>query len=135
METKRNAPQTINEYIKASPKEVRGKLRELRATIRAAAPQAEERVSYRIPAFWFKGPVVYFAAFKDHIGFFPTGTGVQAFKKELAGYKTSKGTIKLPLDKPLPLALIRKIVKYKVAENRKNDKNKLEKKKSKGAVN
>jgi uncharacterized protein YdhG (YjbR/CyaY superfamily) len=125
MESKGNIPKTINEYIMTCPKEIRGVLREIKATIKAAAPEAEERISYRMPAFWQKGPLVYFAPFKDHIGFFPTASGVKAFKKELAGFKTSKGTVQLPLDKPVPLALIRKIVKYKVAENMKRDKDKL----------
>jgi uncharacterized protein YdhG (YjbR/CyaY superfamily) len=125
METAKPGYQTIQEYIRSCPKEVRGKLKELRSAITAAAPEAEERISYRMPAFWLKGYVVYFAAFKNHIGFFPTATGVRAFKDKLTGYTTSKGTVQFPLDRPLPLTLIRNIVKFKVAENLKNSEAKI----------
>jgi uncharacterized protein YdhG (YjbR/CyaY superfamily) len=110
---------TVDEYIALFPADMQKKLTELRATIRAAAPAAEEKISYLMPAFALKGPLVYFAAFKEHIGFFPTSSGVKAFEKELADYDISKGTIRFPLDKPLPLKLVRRIVKFRVAENRK----------------
>jgi uncharacterized protein YdhG (YjbR/CyaY superfamily) len=110
-------PQTIGGYIAACPKQVQKTLRMLRKTVKAAAPDAKERISYQMPAFSQNGILVYFAAFKDHIGFFPTSSGVQAFKRDLSAYDCSKGTIRFPLGKPLPLALISKIVKFRVAEN------------------
>jgi uncharacterized protein YdhG (YjbR/CyaY superfamily) len=108
---------SIDEYIAGFPVEIQAKLQELRATIKAAAPDAEERISYQMPAFYLKGNLVYFAAFKNHIGFFPTASGVAAFKDELSSYKGSKGTVRFPLDKPLPLELIARMVKYRAAEN------------------
>jgi len=120
---------SIDEYIATCPTEIQKTLQELRATIKAAAPGAEEKISYQMPAFALKGNLVYFAAFKNHIGFFPTGSGVQAFKHELSQYKGSKGTVRFPLDKPLPLELISKIVKFRVAENLKKAESKSSKKK------
>ena len=117
MQNKKSPYKTIDEYIKASPKEVQEKLREMRAVIKSAAPDAEETISYQMPAFRLKGILVYFAAFQDHIGFYPTGSGIEAFQKELGGLKSGKGTAQFPLDKPLPVKLITKIVKYRVAEN------------------
>jgi uncharacterized protein YdhG (YjbR/CyaY superfamily) len=110
---------TIDEYIAAFPEEIRKKLEGLRAAIKASAPDAEEKISYQMPAFAQKGILVYFAAFKNHIGFFPTASGIRAFKDELSGYDCSKGTVRFPLDKPLPLKLVGRIVKYRVAENMK----------------
>ena len=120
---------SIDEYIATCPKEIQKTLQELRATIKAAAPGAEEKISYQMPAFALKGNLVYFAAFKNHIGFFPTASGVQAFKHELSQYEGSKGTVRFPLDKPLPLELISKIVKFRVAENLKKAEMKSSKKK------
>ena len=117
MERKRIAPTSIDEYIAACPKNVQKMLKELRKTIKAAAPGAQEKISYQIPTFYLKGNLVHFGAFKDHISFFPTSSGIQAFKKELSIYKGAKGTVQFPLDKPLPLKLISKIVKFRVAEN------------------
>lgn len=108
---------SIDEYIAGFPAEIQAKLQELRATIKAAAPGAEERISYQMPAFYLKGNLVYFAAFKNHIGFFPTSSGVAVFKDELSAYESSKGTIRFPLDQPLPLELVARIVKFRVAEN------------------
>jgi uncharacterized protein YdhG (YjbR/CyaY superfamily) len=108
---------SINEYIATFPEEVQKKLEDIRATIKNAAPEAQEKISYQIPTFYLYGNLVHFAAFKNHISFFPTSSGVQAFKNELSQYENSKGTIKLPLDKPLPLDLISKIVKFRVTEN------------------
>jgi uncharacterized protein YdhG (YjbR/CyaY superfamily) len=108
---------TIDEYISGFPEDIRGQLEEIRAVIRKAAPQAEEAISYSMPAFKLNGVLVYFAAFKDHIGFFPTASGVSHFQKELKAYDISKGTIRLPLDAPLPLGLIKKIVEFRVLEN------------------
>lgn len=107
----------IDEYIATFPKNTQTVLQELRQAIRDAAPEAEEAISYQMPAFKLKGNLVYFAVFKNHIGFFPTSSGVQAFQKELSSYETSKGTIRFPLDKPIPFDLVKRIVKYRVKEN------------------
>jgi uncharacterized protein YdhG (YjbR/CyaY superfamily) len=108
----------IDEYITAFSGEVQANLVKLRATIKKAAPHAEEKMSYAIPTFFLGGKnLVHFAAFDKHIGFYPTPSGVAAFAKELKPYSTSKGAVQFPLDKPLPLALISKIVKYRVKEN------------------
>ena len=108
---------SIDEYIAAFPEEIQKMLEELRAIIKAAAPEAQEKISYQMPAFAQKGILVYFAAWKNHIGFYPTSSGTQAFKQELSVYKSSKGSVKFPLDKPLPLDLISNIVRFRVAEN------------------
>jgi len=108
---------TINEYIASFPNNIQAILQALRGAVHEAAPQAEETISYQMPAFKQNGVLVYFAAFKNHIGFFPTGSGVEAFKDKLGAYQTSKGTIKLPLDEPLPLDLVREIVRFRVKEN------------------
>jgi uncharacterized protein YdhG (YjbR/CyaY superfamily) len=108
---------SIDEYIATFPEEIQKKLEEVRATIKTAAPEAKEKISYQIPTFTLYGNLVHFAAYKNHIGFYPTSSGVQAFKHELSQYETSKGAIQFPLDKPLPLDLISKITKYRVAEN------------------
>jgi uncharacterized protein YdhG (YjbR/CyaY superfamily) len=89
----------------------------LRSTIRFAAPQAVEKISYRIPTFFYNGNLVHFAAFKSHIGFYPTSSGIREFKEQLKRFKTSRGTVQFPLDKPLPLKLIKKIVEFRVKEN------------------
>jgi len=116
-------------YIAGFPQGVRRALNELRAAIRAAAPAAEETFSYGIPTFDLNGHLVHFAAYGNHIGFYPASSGIRAFKKELAAYKTSAGTVQFPLDRPLPLALIAKIVKFRVAENIKGYRDKLKGKK------
>jgi len=108
---------SIDEYIAAFPEEIQKILEELRATIKAAAPEAQEKISYQMPAFALKGNLVYFGAYKNHIGFYPTSSGIQAFKKELSIYEGAKGTVRFPIDKPLPLDLISRIVKFRVAEN------------------
>jgi uncharacterized protein YdhG (YjbR/CyaY superfamily) len=118
---------TIDEYIATCPKEIQPKLQELRKIIKEAAPDSEEKISYKMPAFFQNGPLVYFGASKNHIGFYPTGIGVEAFKDELSGYVTTKGSIHLLMDKPLPKDLIQKIVKFKVSENEKNAEIKLRK--------
>ena len=111
-------PASVEDYIAAFPAEVQARLQELRTIIKAAAPEAEERISYQMPAYFWKGVLVYFGGFKDHISFFPTSSGVSAFEKELAEYKISKGTIHLPLDRPFPVELIKKIVIYRIEENK-----------------
>jgi len=108
---------TIDEYIGTFPKSIQEVLQELRQAVRKAAPEAEEAISYQIPTFKLNGNLVHFAAFKNHIGFFPTSSGIRAFKKELSGYELSKGTVRFPLDKPLPLSLVSRIVKFRVKEN------------------
>ena len=107
----------IDEYISTFPAETRKLLQQLRATIRKAAPRAEETISYGMPAFRQHRVLVYFAGYARHIGFYPTGTGIAAFKAELSAFKHSKGAVQFPLDKPLPLALIRRMVQYKVRED------------------
>lgn len=108
---------TIDEYISTVPRDVQTILERLRQTIRASAPEAEEAISYRIPTFKLNGNLVHFAAFKDHIGFFPTSSGIEAFTKQLSRYKTSTGTVQFPLAKPIPYSLVRKIVAYRRKEN------------------
>ncbi len=107
----------MDEYIAAFPEEIQATLAKIRQTIKEAAPQATEAISYGMPTFKLNGNLVHFAAFNDHFGFFPTSSGVAAFKKELAPYDTSKGTIRFPLDKPVPYKLIEKIVRFRVNEN------------------
>lgn len=106
-----------DEYIAQFPPEIQAKLQDLRAAIKAAAPEAKEKISYGMPAFDQNGVLVYFAAFKDHLSFFPTGSGRAAFGAELDRYPGGKGTVQLPLNEPLPLDLIARIVKYRVNEN------------------
>ncbi len=122
MATNRMRPASIDEYIAAFPEDIQRKLREVRATIKAAAPDAQEKISYQIPTFYLNGNLVHFAAFKDHLSFYPTSSGVHAFEKELSRYSISKGTVRIPLDEPLPLDLISRIVKFRVAENLKRKK-------------
>ena len=110
-------PKDIDEYISFFPKEIQVKLKEMRATIQKAAPKAEEAISYMIPTFRLHGNLVHFAAFKNHIGFYPGAAGIAAFQKEFTGYETSKGTVQFPLDKPLPLKLITAITKFRVIQN------------------
>jgi uncharacterized protein (DUF1697 family)/uncharacterized protein YdhG (YjbR/CyaY superfamily) len=124
MRGKKTNFRTIDEYIANSAANVRKTLKELRAAIRAAAPEAEEKISYQVPTFALQGNLVHFAAFKDHISFFSASSGVAAFKKELSAYDLSKGTVRFPLDKPLPLKLIGQIVKFRVNENLKTERNK-----------
>jgi uncharacterized protein YdhG (YjbR/CyaY superfamily) len=111
------APRSIDEYIADFPQPVRDILEKIRLTIRRAAPDAEETIKYRMPTFTLKGNLVHFAAFKKHIGFYPTPTGTEKFQKELSVYKGAKGSVQFPLDKPVPYRLISKIVKFRVKEN------------------
>jgi uncharacterized protein YdhG (YjbR/CyaY superfamily) len=112
----------IDEYIAGFPKDIQKKLQEIRSTIRKAAPKAEEAIKYAIPTFTQNGNLVHFAAYKSHIGFYPAPRGIEAFKDEVAGYEGGKGTLKFPLDEPLPLGLISKIVKFRVKETEKSGK-------------
>ena len=108
---------SIDAYIATFPKHVQDILNTLRATIRAAAPDAEEKISYQMPTFTLKGNLVHFAAHTNHIGFYPTPSGIAAFQDELSGYKGAKGSVQFPLEQPLPLDLIHRIVQFRVAEN------------------
>lgn len=110
-------PSNVNEYIASFPKEVQQLLNDLRKTIKTAAPKAEEMISYQMPAYKYYGMLIYFACWKNHIGFYPTSSGTNAFKKELSVYKGAKGSVQFPLDKPIPLGLISKIVKFRAKEN------------------
>ena len=107
----------IDKYIAAFPKDTQLLLEKLRETIREAAPDAEEVISYQMPAYKLNGILVYFAGYKNHIGFYPTSSGIEAFKKELSVYKGAKGSVQFPLNKPLPLGLVTKIVKFRLSEN------------------
>ena len=117
MATNKTTSKTIDEHIASFPKEVQEILEKVRATIRKAAPQAEETINYGIPTFTLAGNLVHFAGFKNHIGFYPTPSGIEKFKKELSVYEGAKGSVKFPLDKPIPYTLIAKIVKFRVKEN------------------
>ena len=108
---------SVDEYFSALPSDVRDILEGMRKTIRQAAPQAEEVISYGMPAFKWQGMLVWYAAFKEHVGFYPRPSAIVAFKDELARYKTSKGAIQFPIDKPIPANLVKKIVKFRVQEN------------------
>jgi len=117
MKPKQTAPATIDEYIAGFPLDVRRLLRQVRATIRKAAPKAEEKISYQIPTLFLHGNLVHFGAFKEHIGFYPAPMGLKEFEKELSKYAGSKGSVRFPLDQPMPLGLITRIVKFRVKKN------------------
>lgn len=110
-------PNTIDEYIADFPPGVQQMLQKIRQTIKAAAPEAQEAISYRIPTFKLNGNLVHFAAFKNHIGFYPTASGIAKFRKELAGYENAKGSVQFPIGSPVPFDLIGKIVKFRAKEN------------------
>ena len=117
MDSKKSGINSIDEYIATFPKDIQKILKELRATIKAAAPDSEEKISYQMPTFFLNGNLVHFAAFKKHIGFYPTPSGIEAFQKELSVYDGAKGSVQFPIDEPMPLKLISRIVKFRVAEN------------------
>jgi uncharacterized protein YdhG (YjbR/CyaY superfamily) len=108
---------TIDQYIEEFPEDIQRKLSEMRSAIRRAAPEASEKISYQMPAFHFNGILVYFAAYRHHIGFYPTPSAIMYFQNDLKEYKSSKGAVQFPHDKPLPLALIKRIVRFRVEEN------------------
>jgi uncharacterized protein YdhG (YjbR/CyaY superfamily) len=108
---------TIDEYIAAFPPAIQKLLKQVRETIRKAAPKAEEKISYAMPTFYLHGNLVHFAAYKNHIGFYPAPQGIEEFKKELAKYEGGKGSVQFPLDEPLPLTLVSRIVKYRALQN------------------
>jgi uncharacterized protein YdhG (YjbR/CyaY superfamily) len=112
-------PDTIDEYVKTFPESVQAVLEKMRQTIRKAAPDAVEAISYQMPTFKLNSKnLVHFAAFKNHIGFYPIPSGIEAFKKELSPYKQGKGSVQFPLDKPVPYGLVKKIVVFRAKENR-----------------
>jgi uncharacterized protein YdhG (YjbR/CyaY superfamily) len=117
MEINKMGFSTIDEYIAQFPADISQKLQELRETIKAAAPAAQEKISYQMPTFYLHGNLVHFAVHTSHIGFYPAPSGIEAFKQELAPYKSSKGAIQFPINEPLPLDLVKKIVKFRVEEN------------------
>lgn len=114
---KTDGHKTIDEYVAAFPEDIQLRLQEMRKAIHETAPQAFEKISYQMPTFDLNGNLVHFAAAKNHIGFYPTPSGIEAFKGELKGYVSSKGAVQFPLDKPLPLDLVRRMTAYRVAEN------------------
>jgi uncharacterized protein YdhG (YjbR/CyaY superfamily) len=123
-------PKTIDEYISCFPTDIAAKLEAIRQAVAKAAPMAKEKISYGMPAFDFHGILVYFAAFRDHLSFFPTSSGVAAFSKELENFRTSKGTIQIPLNIPLPVDLIDRITKYRLSENTQKHEAKFQKNKT-----
>ena len=114
---KMKAAASVDEYIANADPQAKKALKDIRKTIKAAAPKAEEVISYQIPGYMYHGMLAFFAAWKDHISFYPAPWGAEGLKKEMSLYKGSKGTIKFPLDKPMPLTLIKKMVKYRIKLN------------------
>ena len=129
MENTLNSYTMIDEYIANFPPDVQQRLQQIRATIKAAAPDAQEKISYQMPTFYLHGNLVHFAAHTQHIGFYPAPSGIEAFQAELSKYKGAKGSVQFPLNQPLPLDLVRRIVEFRVTENLKNAEAKAKKKK------
>lgn len=121
MENGRQKFESVDEYIGSFPENIRAKLEEMRAIIKALVPEAQEKISYQMPAFYRNGIIVWYAGFARHIGFYPGADGIAAFKDELAGYKSAKGSVQFPLDKPLPVELISKMVRFRVENIEKKD--------------
>ncbi len=121
----------VDEYIASFPKETQKMLEQFRKTVKKAAPKADELISYNMPAFKYHGVLVYFAGYKNHIGFYPTSSGIRTFKKELSAYKGAKGSVQFPLTQALPLDIISKIVTFRVKENLEKEEFKKQKRKSK----
>ena len=119
MNTGKNAFTTTDEYIAQFPPDVRVKLQQMRAVMKEAAPDAVEKISYQMPTFYLNGNLVHFAAYARHIGFYPAPSGIEAFKEELSQFKGAKGSVQFPLDQPLPMDLISRIVRFRVTENMK----------------
>ena len=117
MESGTGSFSSVDAYIASFPADVQPILKSIRATIRAAAPDAEEKISYQMPAYAQRGNLVYFAGWKNHIGFYPTGSAITEFNDALSPYEIAKGTVKFPLSRPIPLELIGKIVAFRVREN------------------
>lgn len=129
MEESKDTVTTIDEYIMQFEPEIQERLNHLRKVIKEAAPDAAEKISWKMPTYVLHGNLVHFAAYKKHIGFYPAPSGIEAFKEELSEYKGAKGSVQFPLNKPMPFELISKIVKYRVAENIKWAEEKVSKKK------
>jgi uncharacterized protein YdhG (YjbR/CyaY superfamily) len=110
---------SVDEYISSFPPETQTKLKQIRKTIKDTTPQVTEKISYGMPTFYLNGNLVHFTGYKKHIGFYPTPSGIKKFEKEISIYKHSKGAVQFPLDKKLPIALIKKIVKFRIKENTK----------------
>ena len=110
--------ETVDEYIMQFPQQVQRILQEMRRLIKDIAPEAEEKISYQMPTYYLHGNLVHFAAYKNHIGFYPTPSGIEAFKEELSSYKSAKGSVQFPINRPIPFDLIRKIVAFRAAKNR-----------------
>jgi uncharacterized protein YdhG (YjbR/CyaY superfamily) len=117
MQTKTVKLNDIDQYIAAFPKDTQILLEQLRAIIKKTVPDAEEVISYHMPAYKYHGMLVYFAAYKYHIGFYPMASGIETFRKEISGFKNAKGSVQFPLDKPLPLQLITKMITFRAKEN------------------
>lgn len=117
MESSKVGFTSIDEYIATFPEETQKILEQIRATIKAAAPEAQEKISYQMPTFFLKGNLVHFAGYKTHIGFYPTPSGIENFKNELSSYEQAKGSVQFPLDQPIPYDLISKMVAFRVKEN------------------
>lgn len=129
MEENKITFKSIDEYILQFSLEIQEILQTLRKVIKESAPEAKEKISYQMPTFALHGNLVHFAAYKKHIGFYPSASGIAAFEQKLSEYKTSKGTVQFPIDKPLPYELISEMVKFRVMENKKKAESKLKKKK------
>jgi uncharacterized protein YdhG (YjbR/CyaY superfamily) len=119
MDGKKDHPTTIDEYIEQFPEDVQHILVKIRALIKELAPNVVEKISYQMPGYYLNGMLVWFAGHEHHIGFYPTGSGIEAFKAEISAYKWSKGAVQFPLDQPIPYELIRKMVKFRIVENQK----------------
>ena len=119
MGKKQQEYKSIDEYIILFPEDIRKKLIQLREAIREEAPEAQEKISYQMPTFYLNGNLVHFAVHTNHIGFYPTPSGIEAFKSELSKYKYAKGSVQFPIGEPLPIQLIKKIVRFRVEENSK----------------
>jgi uncharacterized protein YdhG (YjbR/CyaY superfamily) len=124
MESTKITPKDIDEYIAGFPKDIQTILQKIRRTIRKAAPDAEETINYQMPTFTFNGNLVHFAAFEKHIGFYPTPSGIERFKKEIEAYKNAKGSVQFPLDQPIPYELIGRITEFRVKEQQSKSKKK-----------
>lgn len=130
MNSEKGAPTTIDEYIAGFPDDVQEILKQIRATVTEAAPGATEAIKYGIPTFVFNGNLVHFAAFKNHIGFYPTPSGIEAFKEQLSQYESAKGSVQFPIKEPMPLNLIEKIVHFRMEETKAKAASKKRKSKS-----
>jgi uncharacterized protein YdhG (YjbR/CyaY superfamily) len=117
MDAKKAHPTTVDDYIAQFPEGVKQILLKIRALIKELAPDATEKISYQMPGFYLNGMLVWFAGHEKYIGFYPTGSGIEAFKSQISEYKSSKGAVQFPLNKPIPYELIRKMVKFRIAEN------------------